>query len=81
MIQFTSRELNQYTSKVQNQAKTAPVLITHRGKPNQVLMSYEDYQRMLKPKTIAEALGSSAEVADIDFDPPRVEIGFRPVEF
>ncbi len=84
MQTYTSREFNQYTSRIQKHARQSPVIISNRGKPDQVLMSYSAYQDLVnkKPKkTIADALSGSAEVAEIDFDPPRVEIGFRPVEF
>ncbi len=84
MQTYSCREFNQYTSKIQKQARKEPVIISNRGKPDQVLMSYTAYQDLMgkKPKrTIADALSGSPEVADIDFDPPRVEIGFRPVEF
>lgn len=87
MMQFSSRELNQYTSKVQKHARSEPVLITNRGKPDQVLMSYADYETMINSKTeqkpfvsIADTLGYS-DASDIDFEPPRVDIGFRDVAF
>ncbi len=83
MQTYTCREFNQYTSKIQKQARKEPVIISNRGKPDQVLMSYTAYQDLIdkKPKrTIADAIGYS-DACDIDFDPPRVEISFRPVDF
>lgn len=111
MEQFTAHKFNQHPSEVQGYAKHAPVLITKHGKPDQVLMSYEEFLRLSQHKTdatqaapkfaqsihqtknktntatkdkdfvsIADALGFS-DASDIDFDPPRVNIGFRPVNF
>ena len=85
MMQFSTRELNQNTSKIQKQAKLESVVITNRGKPDQVLMSYERFLQLQGTQksdrvTLAEAIGFT-DAADIDFDPPRVEIGFRPVDF
>lgn len=74
MTIMTSREFNQQTSLAQKYAQTAPVIITHRGKPAFVLLKYEDYQ---EPKanikrTIADAL------ADIDPDCADIELPLQP---
>lgn len=78
----TSRELNQNSSHVQRQAEQETVIITKRGKPNLVMLSYEEYQRMAGEKqTLLDALGNH-DAAFIDFEPTREPaIGFRPVEF
>ena len=88
MKQITSQEFAQSPDKVSQQAGIEPVLITQQGKPDLVVMSFEQYQATNAVKkdakpfiSAADALSASHEVADIDFDPPRVEIGFRPVEF
>lgn len=77
----TSREFNQNIGKAQRQAHQEPVIITNRGKPDLVLLSYDEYQRITGGTSILEAL-SSPEVADIDIEFPREPaIGFRDVEF
>lgn len=43
---FTSRQYNQDASSVKRAAKSGPVIITERGKPAHVLMTYEAYQRL-----------------------------------
>jgi hypothetical protein len=58
------------------------VLITRRGAPTHVLLTYAEYDRLRAGKmSLAEALADPAE-CDFDFDPPRLgrEI-IRPVEF
>lgn len=78
----TSREFNQNISKAQRQAHQAPVIITNRGKPDLVLLSYEEYQRMTgKKQTLLEAIGNH-DAAFIDFEPMREPaIVARPVDF
>jgi hypothetical protein len=45
-----------------------------------VLLSFEDYQRLTRQRrNIADAL-AMPEVADIEFDPPRVTIGARSAD-
>jgi len=56
------------------------VFITDRGKPAHVLLSIEDYQRITGGhRKIADAL-AMPDLADIEFDPPRVNIGLRPAD-
>ena len=56
------------------------MFITDRGKPAHVLLSIEDYQRITGGhRKIADAL-AMPDLADIEFDPPRVNIGLRPAD-
>lgn len=45
MTVMTSREFNQNLAKAQKQALQSPVIITKRGEPTYVLMTYEEYSR------------------------------------
>ena len=45
------RDVKNKLSKVLDQVKEAPIVVTHHGKPDAVLMSYELYQSLAKPKT------------------------------
>jgi hypothetical protein len=46
-----------------------------------VLLSIDEYQRITGGRrNIADAL-AMPEAADIDFDPPRANIGARPADF
>ena len=54
---MSSREASQNFSRAKRAAKDGPVIITERGKPAQVLMSYAQYQGLKGPKTnILEAV-------------------------
>lgn len=43
---FTSRQYNQDASAVKRATRQGPVIITERGKPAHVLMTYEAYERL-----------------------------------
>ncbi len=82
---MTSREFNQNVSLAQRYAQTAPVIITHRGKPAYVLIKYDDFgMSSAEPqRTIADALAdTSPNCADIEFPlQPRSQAQRPPVDF
>ncbi|MFT4190175.1 MAG: type II toxin-antitoxin system Phd/YefM family antitoxin [Comamonas sp.] len=81
MTTLSSRELNQDIGRAKRAALEGPVFITDRGKPAHVLLSIEEYRRLTGGRrTLAEALAMPG-VADIDFDPPKIEIGLRIPDF
>jgi len=66
---MSSREFNQDTAGAKKAAARGPVVITDRGRPAHVLMSYERYQELTGPdSTIVDLLGMPA-VGDIEFEP------------
>lgn len=71
---FSSRSFNQDIARARRAAMEGPVIITDRGKPAQVLMSFDAYQRLTGGlDSLADAL-AQPEGADIPFDPPRMGI-------
>ncbi len=78
---LSSREFDQGASEAKRAANNGPVFITDRGKPAHVLLSFDDYQRLTKQRrNIADALAMPG-IADIEFEPSRVTIKPRPVDF
>ncbi|MFT4099917.1 MAG: type II toxin-antitoxin system Phd/YefM family antitoxin [Burkholderiaceae bacterium] len=78
---LSSRELNQDVTRAKKATRNGPVIITDRGKPAHVLLSFEDYQRLTRQRrNIADALAMPG-IADIEFEPPRATIGVRPADF
>ena len=78
---LSSRELNQDIGRAKRATALGPVFITDRGKPAHVLLSIEEYQRLTGDRrTLAEALAMPG-MGDIDFDPPKIEIGLRIPDF
>lgn len=79
MSTLTSRELNHDVSSAKKAAQSGPVIITDRGKPSHVLMTYDDFNRLSgKRRSLVEAL-SMPGLSEIDFAPERVEIASRTV--
>lgn len=78
---ISSREFNQDAGGAKKAAKKGPVVITDRGRPAHVLLSFEDYQRLLGAgQSLFEALAQK-EDGDFDFDPPRMGDDIsRPVD-
>jgi prevent-host-death family protein len=69
---FSSREFNQNVSRARKAAGKGPVIITDRGRPAHVLLSIDDYRRIIgKEESIIELLAAPGTAA-IDFHPPRL---------
>jgi prevent-host-death family protein len=80
MTTLSSRELNHDVSNAKRAARNGPVIITDRGKPSHVLMTYDEFSRLTgRGRSLIEAL-SMPGLSDIEFDPPRVEIVPRKVD-
>ena len=78
---LSSREFNQGASEAKRAANNGPVFITDRGRPAHVLMSFKDYQQLTKERrNIADALAMPG-IADIEFEPSRMQIEPRPADF
>ena len=70
--EMSARRFNQHVSEAKRLAKDSPVVVTDRGRPSHVLMSFADYQRLTRgQRSIIDALADRSPEADFDFDPPR----------
>ena len=66
---ITNRKFAQDMRAAQRAASEGPVVITDRGRPVHVLLSYEEYRRLRRDEpSIADVLGMP-EAEDIEFDP------------
>ncbi|MCY3769022.1 MAG: type II toxin-antitoxin system Phd/YefM family antitoxin [Gammaproteobacteria bacterium] len=78
---LSSRELNHDIGRAKKAAGKGPVVITNRGKPAHVLLSFDAYQCLIRQRrNIADSLAMPG-VEDIDFDPPRASFIARPADF
>ncbi len=69
---MTSREFNQDAGRAKREAERGPVLITDRGRPAHVLLTFEAYQRLLNAQpSIVDQL-AMPEAASLEFEPPRL---------
>ncbi|RBP15756.1 prevent-host-death family protein [Roseiarcus fermentans] len=74
MTTMTSREANQDFSRAKREAKNGPVIITERGEPANVLMTYDDYRRLAgKRQNILDLLAMPG-AEDIELDLPERKI-------
>lgn len=70
MKTMTSREANQDFSRAKREAKSGPVIITERGRPANVLLTYDEYRRLTERRTnIVDALQMPGQ-EEIEFEPP-----------
>ncbi|MDN5938558.1 MAG: type II toxin-antitoxin system Phd/YefM family antitoxin [Salinisphaera sp.] len=75
---LSSRELNHNIGRAKRATQGGPVIITDRGKPAHVLLSYEQYQKLSGTRrTLAEALAMPPGGEDIEFEPERMKFGLR----
>lgn len=81
VTKMSSREFNQDTSGAKKAAAHGPVYITDRGRPAHVLLSYEDYERLLGAEHVLDRLGEPAGVEDIELAVPTSHERARPAEF
>ena len=81
MTTISSREFNQDAGGAKKAADKGPVIITDRGRPAHVLLSFEDYRKLLgKAPSLLEALAMPGG-EDIEFEPPRLQGPIsRPVD-
>lgn len=71
---LTSREFNQDTARAKREAHVAPVIITDRGQPSHVLMTFAEFQRLTGHKrSIIDMLHDPA-ASHIDLPLPKRQI-------
>jgi prevent-host-death family protein len=69
---ISSRDFNQDAGGAKKAAAEGPVVITDRGRPAHVLLTYEAYLALLGPRRSLLDVVSQKEDDDIEFDPPRM---------
>lgn len=85
---LTSREFNQDLGRAKRAAEHGPVVVTDRGKPAHVLLSYEEYQRLhrgpqndrFNGKSLVDLLAMPAGTEDFEFELPERRVYERPID-
>ncbi|QYO76665.1 type II toxin-antitoxin system Phd/YefM family antitoxin [Devosia salina] len=77
----SSREFQQNANQAQKATRSGPVFITNRGKPAQVLLSIEEYQRITGQRRSIVAALSMPGLSEIELTPPRSRDLPRPADF
>lgn len=76
----TSREFNQDVSGAKRAANQGPVFITDRGEPAHVLLSIEDYRRLVGgTRTIGELLALPG-AEEVELEVPLATDLYRPAD-
>lgn len=70
---ISSRQFNQDTSRAKRAAETGPVYITDRGRPAHVLLTIEEYERLLGDGAVIDLLGEPAGIADVELTVPNYD--------
>jgi len=79
---MTSREFIQRTGEAKKAAATGPVVVTDRGRPDRVLLSYADYEALIGRETnLADVFAALSDTGDMTVEFPRARDLPRPVVF
>jgi len=79
MRSISARELNQDVSAAKRAADEGPVMITDRGRPAYVLMTYAEYERTRSAgASLGETAAGWSTSDDDDFDQILEEVRRRP---
>lgn len=79
---MTSREFNHDTGVAKKAATRGPVVITDRGRPSHVLLSYDDYERLVSgTPRLVDLLSRTPGVGEIDLEIPERDELAEPARF
>lgn len=79
--QVSSRDFNQHTSRAKKAARGGPVIITERGRPAHVLLTFEDYQQLAGAKgNIIEQLGLPSGLEEVELENSPLRDPARPAD-
>ncbi len=71
ITKLSSRAFNQDTSRAKKAAQSGPVIITDRGRPAHVLLTFRDYERLtLDQGRFIDILGLPPGVEDVELEIP-----------
>ncbi|EYR80625.1 MULTISPECIES: type II toxin-antitoxin system Phd/YefM family antitoxin [Rhizobiaceae] len=77
---LSGRELNQDLGRAKRAANAGPVIITDRGRPAHVLLSFDEYKRLTgKMQTLGDMLAAPG-AEDIDLPLPQRTEHAQPVD-
>jgi prevent-host-death family protein len=68
---LSSRQFNQDASKAKKAAEAGPVIITDRGRPSHVLLTFEEYKRITGGQARIADLLAMPGVEDVELEIPR----------
>jgi len=78
---LSSRQFNQDASKAKKAAEAGPVIITDRGRPAHVLLTFEEYRRITGERGRIADLLAMPGAEDVEIDIPLARELARPADF
>jgi len=82
MTKLSSRDFNQDVGRAKRAADDGPVIITDRGKPAYVLITYESYRALAQSAPSILDLLDQHGAGDTDFEAPAMASGsLKPASF
>lgn len=78
---LSSREFNQDASKAKQAANDGPVIITDRGRPSHVLMTFAAYKKLTSKRVNIADLLAMPGIADIELPLAKADDRPRPADF
>jgi prevent-host-death family protein len=77
----SSREFNQDTGRAKRAARRGPLVITDRGRPSHVLLTFEEYNRLAsRGHNVIDLLGAPVGIEDVELEIPTLRDPARPAE-
>lgn len=70
-IVVTMSDLNREPSRIARAASQGPVIITDRGRPVRVLITFEEFERLTaarEPRSLLQAFEALPDTSDIDWE-------------
>jgi prevent-host-death family protein len=77
---MSSREFNQRTHAAKVAADSGPVIVTDRGAPRHVLLSYDAYRQLSGTRSLADLIGNDRTAAEADLPQISLTDHARPAE-
>jgi prevent-host-death family protein len=77
---LSSRQFNQDASKAKKAAETGPVIITDRGRPAHVLLTFDEYRRITGGRARIADLLAMPGAEDLEIDVPRLRDLAQPAD-
>lgn len=77
---LSSREFNQDAGKAKKAAKHGPVIITDRGRPAHVLLTFDAYKKITGGRTKIADLLAMHGIEDIELDVPQLRDLAQPAD-
>ena len=77
---LSSREFNQDASKAKKAANQGPVFITDRGRPAHVLLTIEEYRRLIGESVSIVDLLAMPGAEAVEFEPELAAAIHRPAD-